>query len=112
MAEAACVRIRGTETVFNPRVVSFMIRYECDRCGAGLRANDPQRYIVKIEIYAAAGPAEISDDDLRGNAGSVEELVTELARADPDEIEDQVYRCFRLDLCDQCRKALIAKPLG
>ncbi len=37
---------------------------------------------------------------------------TALASADPDVVEDQVYRCFRLDACDRCRKAVIAKPLG
>ena len=26
-----------------------------------------------------------------------------LAEADPDDMEDQTYRCFRFDLCDDCR---------
>ncbi len=31
-----------------------MIRYECDKCGRALAANDRQRYIVKMEVFAAA----------------------------------------------------------
>ncbi len=89
-----------------------MIRYECDKCGAKLGANDPRRFIVKIEVYAAAGPLDLSEEDGQSPAGDVSEIVAELARADPDDVEDQVYRCFRLDLCDDCRKALIARPLG
>jgi hypothetical protein len=89
-----------------------MIRYECDKCGAKLGANDPGRFIVKIEVYAAAGPLDLGDGQLQSGAGDISELAHELARANPDEVEDQVYRCFRLDVCDDCRKALIAKPLG
>ena len=39
-----------------------MIRYECDGCGVALSANDAQRYIVKLEVYAAAGHLELTGD--------------------------------------------------
>jgi len=88
-----------------------MIRYECDKCGAGLTANDCRRFIVKFEIYAAAGPAELP----AGGSDAGEELnrvLEALAVANPDEVEDQTYRCFRFDVCDACRRILMANPLG
>ena len=87
-----------------------MIRYECDRCGAPLSANAPDRFIVKMEIYAAAGPVDLdAEADTQTGLNAVLE---QLRRADPGEMEDRTYRSFRFDVCDACRRTLIAKPLG
>ena len=89
-----------------------MIRYECDKCGVPLSANDPRRFIVKIEVYAAAGHVEL-DPNLGADApNQVSSLIEELSKANPDDVEDQTYRCLRLDVCNNCRKLLLAKPLG
>ncbi len=87
-----------------------MIRYECDKCGARLTANDPGRFILKMEVYAAAGHIDLSLDE--AGEGSLQKVVEQLSKADPDEIEDQTYRCLRFDVCDACRKALLKSPLG
>ena len=88
----------------------FVIRYECDKCGMPLAPNSDDRFIVKMEIYAAAGhidlPAERSSDT------SVRQIMDQLANADPDEVEDRTYRCLRFDLCDRCRKKVLQRPLG
>ena len=89
-----------------------MIRYECDRCGLAMGANDPQRFIVKLEVYAAAGPADLDRDPKPDPAGELDRVLQALAWADPDEIEDETYRCFRFDVCDGCRKVLLQRPLG
>lgn len=89
-----------------------MIRYECDRCGTKLAANDPKRYLVKIEVYAAAGPVEISAEEFEDTRRAIDDVLRQLAKADPNEIEDQTYRCLKFDLCDACRKLLLARPLG
>jgi ribosomal protein L40E len=88
-----------------------MIRYVCDRCGARMGPNDPQRYIVKLEVYAAAGHVDLSDEAPQDIAGELDRVMESLATADPDEIEDQTYRAFRFDVCDRCRVALLADPL-
>ena len=51
-----------------------MIRYECDKCGARMVANDPKRYIVRLEVYAAAGPVELdtSRQELTVNSIAIE----------------------------------------
>jgi hypothetical protein len=90
-----------------------MIRYRCDRCGCTLAANDPARFIVKIEVYAAAehiefGPADLQRDHLK----EIQSLVEQLKTADPDEIEDQTYRRLRFDLCRDCQRWLLQNPLG
>ncbi|MBI4718368.1 MAG: hypothetical protein HY763_11225 [Planctomycetes bacterium] len=89
-----------------------MIRYECDRCGESLGANDARRFIVKFEIFAAAGHVELSDDARDDPQSELDAVMRQLAEADPDEMEDQTYRSFRFDVCDDCRKKLIAHPLG
>jgi hypothetical protein len=89
-----------------------MIRYECDKCGAALGANDGNRYIVKMEIFAAAGPLELDLDEADDSAESMATMLDELAKADPDDLEDKTYRSFRFDVCDACRRILLARPLG
>ncbi|MCP4591716.1 MAG: hypothetical protein GY842_13330 [bacterium] len=90
-----------------------MIRYECDKCGCSLTANDPRRFIVKMEVYAAAAPLEFSQSELaKDHTSEIKELVEQLYTANPDEIEDQTYRRLRFDLCNTCQQALLRRPLG
>lgn len=89
-----------------------MIRYECDKCGTSLSANDPSRFIVKLEVYAAAGHIDQSDDDDTDSTAQLDAVLEELRTADPDDVEDKTYRCFRFDVCDDCRRKLLQHPLG
>ena len=89
------------------------IRYDCDMCGIRLGPNDSDRYIVKIEAFAAAGPLEIAEDDLAQDpSAALTELIDDLKSADPNEIEDQTYRSFRFDLCPTCHRRYLKDPLG
>ena len=89
-----------------------VIRYECDKCGVALQANDPNRFIVKMEVYAAAGPIELDPDSLTDTKSGMKAVLDQLRQADPDEVEDQTYRVFRFDVCDACRRTLMQRPLG
>ncbi|MEK6674152.1 MAG: hypothetical protein AABZ47_00690 [Planctomycetota bacterium] len=89
-----------------------MIRYECDMCGVGLKANDSSRYIVKMEIYAAAGPLDLDAHADGDTEGELSKVIESLSTADPGDMEDRTYRSFRFDVCDSCRKALLLKPIG
>lgn len=89
-----------------------MIRYECDRCGLRMGANDPIRYILHFEIYAAAGHIALDAEDSPSPGSTLEGVLQDLASADPDEVEDQTYRSLRFDLCDRCRRTLLSRPLG
>lgn len=89
-----------------------MIRYECDKCGRKLGANDAARFIVKVEVYAAGGPLELDAADLGDDAeDQLASIVKQLNAADPDEIEDQTYRCLRFDLCADCQRMFLRAPL-
>jgi len=90
-----------------------MIRYECDRCGCPLSANDHHRYILKMDMYAAAGPVEFGHEDReRDLEGELAAVLDELRQANPDDIEDQTYRKLHFDLCAACQRAFLKAPLG
>ncbi|MCO6436180.1 MAG: hypothetical protein J5J06_03740 [Phycisphaerae bacterium] len=88
-----------------------MIRYECDRCGMSLGPNDAHRFIVKLEIYAAAGHIELTDRSTE-EGSTLEGVLETLASSDPNDVEDQTYRAFRFDVCDRCRREVLQHPLG
>ena len=90
---------------------SAMICYECDRCGVPLGANDPRRFIVKLEVYAAAGHVDLTPNPHADLQREMDEIIKTLSVADPDEVEDQTYGCLRFDVCDTCRRGLLANPL-
>ena len=89
-----------------------MIRYECDRCGAAIGSSGTDRFIVRLEVYAAAGHIDLDREASDDLPGELDRVLQGLAAADPDEIEDQTYRMLRFDLCDACRRRLLARPLG
>jgi hypothetical protein len=88
-----------------------VIRYECDMCGLSLPADSSGRFIVKMEVFAAAGPIDL-DAESSDPRGELQAVIEKLREADPDQVEDRTYRAFRFDLCDACRAKLMANPLG
>ncbi len=89
-----------------------MIRYECDKCGRSMEPNDAQRFIVKMEIFAAAGHVDLDAVAATHDRNALANVIESLKKADPDDIEDQTYRAFRFDVCDACRRILLDRPLG
>lgn len=75
-------------------------------------ANDANRYLVKIEVYAAAGPIDLDSAAKTSKPGDMQAVLEQLRHADPTEVEDQTYRAFRFDLCDSCRRTFLGNPLG
>lgn len=89
-----------------------MIRYECDKCGRHMAPNDAQRFIVKMEIFAAADHLDLDLDATEPDRNALSEVIESLKESNPDEIEDQTYRAFRFDVCDTCRRILLERPLA
>lgn len=89
-----------------------MIRYECDKCGQTLLPNDPSRFIVKIEVYAASSHVDLDVQEDADDPTELSRIMEQLRKADPDEVEDSTYRSFRFDLCHGCQKGLLQRPLG
>lgn len=87
-----------------------MITYHCDVCGARMSGNDPGRYVVKVETFAAAAPLEITKEDLQqDHTKQIAETLALLAEQSVDEIEDAVYRAFRYDLCAGCHREFLSQ---
>jgi hypothetical protein len=90
-----------------------MIHFTCDLCGKTLLADEDTRYVVKIEVYAAYDPMEITDDDLQEDrTDEMQSLFEELDSLDPEDAEAGVFKTFRYDLCPECHAAYLKDPLG
>lgn len=90
-----------------------MIRYRCDGCGRDLARDGSNHYIVKTEVFAAAGKLEFTKEDaMRDHTAEMRALIADMEQRCPDEIEDQVYRAFRFDLCPACHRRFLASPLA
>jgi len=86
------------------------IIYACDICGRRMQENDDDRYIFKIEIYAAAPTLELTKKDLeKDHAAEIQRLVEQLSKQDPDQVESAVYRKFHYDLCRTCQKKIMIR---
>ena len=85
----------------------------CDRCGEGLLLNEDVRYRLSIEVQAAYDPMEITEEDLdQDHMEEIGQLLSEMEDMDPRELEDEVYKSFRYDLCSKCHKSYLKDPLG
>ncbi len=90
-----------------------MIHFTCDLCGKTLPAGDDTRFEVKIEVYAAYDPMEIGREDLEDDpSDEIRDLLEEMEHRDAEDLEDQVYKTFRFDLCPACHEAYLKDPLG
>src|ERR1700737_2930472 len=66
---------------------SFMLHITCDLCGKDIVPGDDHRYVVKIEVFAAHDPAEITEADLDDDHM---EAVSQLLREADEAIADTV----------------------
>jgi hypothetical protein len=91
-----------------------MIHYNCDMCGKSLVPEEEDRYVVKIEIYAACDSMEVEDDeDLINDLEEEEdEDDEEVDKLDPEELDGVEYKTFRYDLCSKCHSRYLQDPLS
>jgi hypothetical protein len=90
-----------------------MQHYTCDVCGKELHCDEDQRYVVKIEAFAAQDPAEITEADLDDDHM---EAVSQLLQEEDEqglelELVD-IRKNFRFDLCRECHRKFLRDPLG
>jgi hypothetical protein len=89
-----------------------MIHFTCDMCGKPLLTDEDVRYVVKIEVYAAYDPMEVTEDELdEDHLNDMNELVEQMEGSETEELEDQVYKSFRFDLCPTCQQRYLRDPL-
>lgn len=74
--------------------------------------DEDVRYEVTIEVKSAYDPMELSPSDLmRDYRKEISELLERMKERDPQEMEDEVYKVFKFDLCLQCQKKFLKNPL-
>jgi hypothetical protein len=87
-----------------------MLHFTCDLCGKELRPGEDDRFVVKIEAFAAHDPAELTEEDLDEDHM---EAISQLLRDDGEDIEVAAARKnFRYDLCPECHAKFLRDPLG
>jgi hypothetical protein len=92
---------------------AVMIHFTCDLCGKTLLADEDTRYVVKIEVYAAYDPMEITGEDLaEDRTDEMQGLFEEMEGMDAEDLEAGVFKMFRYDLCPECHAAYLKDPLG
>ncbi len=87
-----------------------MLHFSCDFCGKDLLAVEENRFVVKVEVYAAHDPAELTEEDL--DADHLEEISQMLTDESGDCDLAPAYKKLRYDLCSACHKRFLADPLG
>jgi hypothetical protein len=91
-----------------------MLHVTCDLCGKELQTGDDHSYVVKIEVFTAHDPSEITEADLdEDHMEAVSQLLSEMddEEEEPDLVEPNLKH-FRYDLCPECRNKFVRDPLG
>src|ERR1041384_5838158 len=92
---------------------SSMIHVTCDLCGKELRPGEDQRYVVKIEAFAAHDPHELTEADLDlDHMEAVSQLLSELEETGESLELVEPAKNFRYDLCQGCHKKFVKNPLA
>ena len=89
-----------------------MLHVTCDLCGKQIRHGNDQHFILKLEVFAAQDPCELTESDL--DSDHMEEICELLNQAiDLHEAEEilPTTQQRRYDLCRDCREKYLRDPL-
>ena len=89
-----------------------MLHITCDLCGKEL-GTGVDRFVVKIEVFAAHDPNEITEADLEeDHMEAVSQLLRDMEEMDESEAPEPSARHHRYDLCLACCNRYLRDPLG
>ena len=90
-----------------------MIHHSCDCCKCLIDPRQALRYVVRMEVYAAAEPSDSDErEDDRDHLAEIQDILERMEDTEGDEIGDDVYQQLRFDLCPQCREKFINNPIS
>jgi len=90
-----------------------MIHYTCDMCKRPLDPENDLRYVVRIDIHATLDPAAWDRaDEERDHLQELDEVIENLEDLEDDNISEDIVQQLRFDLCSECRKRFLKRPLG
>ncbi len=83
-------------------------------CGRSLVPEEDDRYVVKIEVYAACDSMDIDceDEEFLNDFEDNDDGDEEMDNLEPDDIESIEYKTFRYDLCCKCHSRYLQDPLS
>ena len=89
-----------------------MERILCDICG--VRVEPHAHYVVRIDVFADPSMPQLSGEDLEEMDfdKAFAELIEQMKRLSPDDLQDQVHRRFEYRLCPACQRRVLANPMG
>ncbi len=88
-----------------------MITHICDRCYRPLPKSAP-RYVVTIQVTAAADPLEITEENLQQDAqAAVREALAAAAEQTEAKAMRDVHIELRYDLCRPCQLEYLKQPM-
>lgn len=88
-----------------------MIHYTCDLCQRTIDPQSELRYVVRMEVYAAADETVDDGADEHDAFVELQEVLQRAENGDADAEADEVYQQLRFDLCPECRKHVMSNPL-
>lgn len=89
-----------------------MLHITCDHCGKQLRFGR-DHFVVKIEVFAAHDPAELTEADLEeDHMEAVSQLLREMEEGDEADALEPASKHLRYDLCPDCRGRFLRDPLS
>jgi hypothetical protein len=93
-----------------------MLHFTCDLCGKEMLPGHHHRYVVKIEVFAAHDPTELTEADLADDhMEEVSQLLRNMEEEGPGydgEDPPPAYKQLRYDLCPGCHKKFLRDPLN
>ncbi|MFN0197013.1 MAG: hypothetical protein ACKVT0_09720 [Planctomycetaceae bacterium] len=87
-----------------------MLHFTCDLCGQPMSDH---RYVVKLSVYPAFDPDEITAEDIEPDQLQlVSDTIEQMETSGQTELEDCGTKSFRFDICPECRKRYLKDPLA
>jgi len=89
-----------------------MLHITCDLCGKELGLGG-DHYVVKIDVFAAHDPAEITEADLdEDHMEAVSQMLQDIEDFGEDDLIEPASQQLRYDMCPECRKRYLRDPLN
>lgn len=85
----------------------------CSMCNRPLDTDTDLLYVVRIEIRASIGSTRWTESEAdRDYLQELDEVLETTDDLEDDQIGEEIVQQLRFDLCSDCRKRYIQRPVG
>lgn len=89
-----------------------MIHFTCDACQRTIDSENESRYVVRLEVYEALGDTADTNCEEADHLQEIEDIIERIDELNETQLDDDLYKQVRYDLCPDCRKRFMQNPLG